>query len=64
MEIFNGECIHKYINRINLIVENELLEKVKQAGIRDFFRETFCRTFFTSMHGVILIVTVIQEKSL
>ena len=34
----NVEYIHKCINRINSIVENELSEKLKQADIRDSFQ--------------------------
>ena len=41
----NGESIHKCINWINLIVENEISEKVKQAEKRDFFQWNFSSHF-------------------
>ena len=33
----NGECIHICINQINLDVENELSDKLKQTDLRLFF---------------------------
>ena len=33
----NGECIHKCLNEISVLVENELSAKLRQADIRSFF---------------------------
>ena len=33
----NGEFIHKCLNEISVLVENELSAKLKQAHIRSFF---------------------------
>ena len=33
----NGEFIHKCLNKISVLVENELSEKLRQADIRSFF---------------------------
>ena len=34
----NGEFIHKCLNEISLLVENELSAKLRQADIRNFFQ--------------------------
>ena len=33
----NGEFIHKFLNKISVLVENELSAKLRQADIRSFF---------------------------
>ena len=35
----NGECIHQCFNQINTIVENELMAKLKQVDIREYFQK-------------------------
>ena len=35
---YNGEFIHKFLNKISVIVENEFSAKLKQADIRSFFQ--------------------------
>ena len=35
----NGECIHQCVNQINRIVENELIAKLKQVDIREYFQK-------------------------
>ena len=35
----NGECIHQCVNQINTIVENELIAKLKQVDIREYFQK-------------------------
>ena len=35
----NGECIHQCVSQINTIVENELIAKLKQVDIRDYFQK-------------------------
>ena len=34
----NGEFIHKFLNEISVLVENELSAKLRQANIRSFFQ--------------------------
>ena len=34
----NGEFIHKCLNEINILVENELSAKLRRADIRSFFQ--------------------------
>ena len=34
----NGEFIHKCLNEISVLVENELSAKLRQADIRSFFQ--------------------------
>jgi hypothetical protein len=33
-----GECIHKCVNQISAVVENELSVRLRQADIRNFFQ--------------------------
>ena len=35
----NSECIHQCVNQINTIVENELIAKLKQVDIREYFQK-------------------------
>ena len=35
----NGECIHQCVNQINTIVQNELIAKLKQVDIREYFQK-------------------------
>ena len=35
----NGECIHQCVNQINTTVENELITKLKQVDIREYFQK-------------------------
>ena len=35
----NGECIHQCVNQISTIVENELIAKLKQVDIREYFQK-------------------------
>ena len=35
----NGECIHQCVSQINKIVENELIAKLKQVDIREYFQK-------------------------
>ena len=35
----NGECRHQCVNQINTIVENELMAKLKQVDIREYFQK-------------------------
>ena len=34
----NGEFIHKFLNEVSVLVENELSAKLRQADIRSFFQ--------------------------
>ena len=36
----NGEWIHQCVNQINTIVENELIAKLKQVDIRQYFKRS------------------------